>query len=570
MCRYAAFASFVLLFAWGCGDAAENAGGAGGGGGTGSGGSATGGNGVPSVPCEQVFIVDLNQDELMRSDCASEPTRESIASCLAGEIENAFPAACTDAFDVFVPGTAAEHGAWKQFNAMFSRDTGRGYLSLQYEDAAVVEGLFNVFDTAKYDQGVIDARTTLGWLLYTLQTRFTDDIRVFGHSKGSHAVALVADDPEFSDIEFYAFAQPGRTSTDISSRDDIRAGKRGRPGYIEKLSDNLVGITWSNDEVQWYRGNGYNGTELPEKWSYPGDIWQDTHDGGNPFSFRIDHHNNYGGTFTDGLPGNNWRIGEGSDGDLYPYCATGNSFFGDKPECEKQDVYYVPYFWGDDECRQMSLDIMETGAVGASHFIGHSGPRASGCTEDVRTINASYELRYRFNIGDLNDGDCRFNVEIFLGGRGDRPDGGRFDIATTQVANTGWRTKTGDIRVPPHMTIRLTATMSDLTGGDPFSDCGGLSPAQSEAYIETLKLTFTHPGTGRTVERTIIGLKEGSTAFPWPVTLDRQNNVAWWEDEPDQDELHIYYAPTYDSLMIKGDTDGGVRGRFYKRVHLLD
>ena len=120
------------------------------------------------------------------------------------------------------------------------------------------------------------------------------------------------------------------------------------------------------------------------------------------------------------------------------------------------------------------------------------------------------------------------------------------------------------------MTIRLTATMSDLTGGDPFSDCGGLSPAQSEAYIETLKLTFTHPGTGRTVERTIIGLKEGSTAFPWPVTLDRQNNVAWWEDEPDQDELHIYYAPTYDSLMIKGDTDGGVRGRFYKRVHLLD
>ena len=48
-------------------------------GGTGSGGSATGGIGAPSVPCQQVFIVDLNQDELVRYDCASEPTRESIA-----------------------------------------------------------------------------------------------------------------------------------------------------------------------------------------------------------------------------------------------------------------------------------------------------------------------------------------------------------------------------------------------------------------------------------------------------------------------------------------------------------
>ena len=33
--------------------------------------------------------------------------------------------------------------------------------------------------------------------------------------------ALEPDDPQFSDIEFYAFAQPGRTSTDISSRDSM-------------------------------------------------------------------------------------------------------------------------------------------------------------------------------------------------------------------------------------------------------------------------------------------------------------------------------------------------------------
>lgn len=225
MSRQTGFALLVLSLAAGCGDSAQNAGGAGA---TGGDGGGTGGTGGSSVPCEQVFIVDLNQDELMRSDCASEPTRESIASCLAGEIENAFPAACTEAFDVFVPGTAAEHGAWKQFNAMFSRDTGRGYLSLQYEDAAIVEGLFNTFDAAKYDQGVIDARTTLGWLLYTLQTRFTDDIRVFGHSKGSHAVALVADDPEFSDIEFYAFAQPGEPRR--TSRVGMRSSRAGAGG----------------------------------------------------------------------------------------------------------------------------------------------------------------------------------------------------------------------------------------------------------------------------------------------------------------------------------------------------
>jgi hypothetical protein len=33
----------------------------------------------------------------------------------------------------------------------------------------------------------------------------------------------------------------------------------------------------------------------------------------------------------------------------------------------------------------------------------------------------------------------------------------------------------------------------------------------------------------------------------------------------------LYYAPApFESLMVKGDTDGGVRGRFYKWVDLLD
>lgn len=35
-------------------------------------------------------------------------------------------------------------------------------------------------------------------------------------------------------------------------------------------------------------------------------------------------------------------------------------------------------------------------------------------------------------------------------------------------------------------------------------------------------------------------------------------------------EADIYYAPTRNAIMIKSDADGGVRGTFYKRLHLLD
>jgi hypothetical protein len=207
----------------GCGDS-----GAGSGGDSGAGGDGGTDGRIPAGVCAQVFIVDLSQDGGSGNSCAKLASRESIADCVALEIENALPEACTKSFDVFVPGTAAEHGAWKQFNAMFSRDTGRGYLSLQYRDSSVVEGLANVFDSASYDQGVVDATTALDLLLYTLKTRFSDDdVRVFGHSKGSHAVSLVADDAEFANMRFFGFAQPGRTSVDISSRDDIGAGKRG-------------------------------------------------------------------------------------------------------------------------------------------------------------------------------------------------------------------------------------------------------------------------------------------------------------------------------------------------------
>jgi|GEM_PF-5090811 len=50
--------------------------------------------------------------------------------------------------------------------------------SVLMSDAAFVLSatMSDTFDSTSYDQGVIDASTTLGWLLYTLQTRFTDNL----------------------------------------------------------------------------------------------------------------------------------------------------------------------------------------------------------------------------------------------------------------------------------------------------------------------------------------------------------------------------------------------------------
>lgn len=565
---------FVNAALGGCGDSSEmSTRGPGGGLGEGGGGGMqSGGAGgepiIEAVPCEDVLIVNLNPDPDDAGSCAGGSTIEDVADCIAEEIDEAFELGCQQSFDVFVPGTAAEYGAWKQFNSMFSRDTGRGYLSLQYASAAGAETIENTFDAAQYDKGVIDATSSLTLLLYALQNRFVgSDVRIFGHSKGSHAVSLVSDFPEFAAMQFYAFAQPGRTETDISERNDIAAGKRGRPGRIEKLSANLVGITWENDEVRYYRGSGTNGLPIPERWSYPGYISQNTYDGGNPFSFRIDHHNNYGGSYLDGVSSNEWRAGQGTTKPNYPYCATGNSLFGSYAECEKQLVAYVPYFWANEDCRELAFDLMANGDVDDSHYIGQSGPRDRGCTEDNSTLEAEYVMVYRINNGDLNDDDCRIDLEVGFEGLDNRTDGGSISVRTSVNEDTGWLIDQGTVRVPVHMRVRMTMRITDTSGG--IRDCGGLSVAQTESYIQTLRLNFTHPEQGVRIDRTVIGLEEGGTATPFPASLARQNNVAWYEDINNVD-ADIHYAPTRNAIMIKSDTDGGVRGTFYKRLHLLD
>lgn len=521
---------------------------------------------IQQEPCDDVLIVNLSRDLRSDNSCAMAGTREAVADCVETSIRNTLPSSCTSSFDVYVPGTAQEHGAWKQFNAMFSEDTGRGYLSLQYQDDISVEGTNG--DALLYDPGVIDAFESLDSLLYTLKTRFqTNDVRVFGHSKGSHAVALKADDHEFQNMEFYAFAQPGRTAIDISSRSDIRAARLGTVGNIHKLSNNLIGITWKNDEVQYYHG-GTTGLLLPEKWGFPGFIWQDTI-GGTLAPFRIDHHNNYGGRYIDGLSNNDWRLGQGSRSDNYPYCATGNKqAMKDVSECVKQDVSFTPYFWGEQACRDKAFSMMSNGAVGEKHYIGNSGPRGANCTEAGGTISVAYRLEYNMNLADTKD--CRYTMELTFQDLNGRNAGGSIKVTATD--DTGWVTKSGTVKVPAHMRIRWKASMDELPG---FGDCGHLTAA-SEGYIRSLRFTFTHPGTGRRITRTVIGNKEGSD-YPL-INLDMKNNVAWWNwNDPDdrRDTWDLFYAPRPSGggggvLMVKGDTDENRRGYFFKWVYLLD
>jgi hypothetical protein len=533
--------SFVLLA--GCGG--------GGGGGGSSSGDAPGtgpGDNPTAAACNEVFtpddiyIVDLSQDSTTGAACTVEFDREATASCVEERIRQAFShaSACLGAFDVFVPGTNQEDGNYQQFTRIVSDQPGRTYLSVQYTQKASV-----LDDAIQYDKSVAEASNALDDLLYTLKVHFnTTDVRVFGHSKGSEAVARVSTYPEHDELEFYAFAQAGRTPDSI----------RGEPGQIEKLNDNLVGITWQNDEVKFYLG-GNDGFQTPEIWGFPGYVNEGS-GGLSVAPLRLDHHNNYGGDYVK---------------EDYPYCATGNkSAMVATAECRKQDgVRYLPYFWGDEQCTSKAFEMMRDGYIGETYYIGYSGPRAEGCRDTVGTIAVDYELVYRINIADQDD--CRYNLDLSFDGLdfgANRADGGEINISRTR--DSGWIRRTGSMRIPLHMRVNVKASMDDVSGS--FSKCINYLNAQSESYIDKLVVSFDHPETGRDVTRTLIGNAEGIEYF-FPLKLADKNNVAWRKVSGSWD-LH-YGIPALDpthggALMIKGDTLDGKSGEFYKWVHLLD
>jgi len=203
------------------------------------------------------------------------------------------------------------------------------------------------------------------------------DVHVFGHSKGSHAVALTAMNgiENHKYAKYFAFGQPGRTAVRMNNYSPPTA--LGTPGYIEKLSENLVGITWENDEVQYFKGGEFfprSGLAVPETFGFPGIINDRSPNGTASLNSRIDHHKNYGGTF-------------------------------------ERDVQFYPYFWGNQDCIQSAFDVMNTGATptdgqpGERRHIGSSEPREN-CVYDRSTpplIPVTAELSYLVDLKDPAD-----------------------------------------------------------------------------------------------------------------------------------------------------------------------
>ncbi len=493
-----------------------------------------------SFNADDVYIIDLSPDSEAGGACGILGSNDDIASCVEEKIRAQFSEspACLSAFEVFVPGTNQEHGDYKQFTKIVSSTPGKTYLSLQY---AYESTPFD--DALEYDKGVDHAENALDHLLDALRSKFNAPaVRVYGHSKGSHAVAKLAQRSIHSDVQFFAFAQPGRTP----------ASYRGTPGYIEKLSDNLVALTWQNDEVKYYTG-GDNGKQFPEIWGFPGYVNEEG-GGRTVLPLRLDHHNNYGGDY------------QKKD---FPYCAAGNKIaMGSTSECRLQDgVRYVPYFWGDAECASTAYTMMEEASRGDKHYIGNSGPRAGNCKDTVSTVSASYTLKYSINIADQDD--CKYHMKLSFNGNDNgtnRSNGGSISLSSTR--DTYNRTKTGTVRIPYHMVLNWKASMEDVSGR--FSSCVNHLGAKSEGYIHSLKVRFNHPETGRSINRTLIGNSEG-IEYIWPSKLAGKNNVAWRKVRGSWD-LHFGLPPSYpaDALMIKGDTKGGVSGEFYKWVHLVD
>ena len=488
---------------------------------------------------EDVYIIDLSPDSEDGGACGVYSSRERVASCIEGKIRRKFADSpgCLGEFDVFVPGTNQENGDYKQFTSIVSSDPGRTYLSVQYSYEPT---LFD--DTIDYDKGVTDAGNALENLLYTLRTRFdSPTVRVFGHSKGSDPVARLSQRSQHRDVQFFAFAQAARTPSDL----------RGTPGYMEKLSANLVTMTWQNDEVKYYTG-GDKGLQFPEVWGFPGYVNQGG-GGQTVLPMRIDHHNNYGGSY------------QKRD---FPYCATGNKIAMGSRECRPRDgVRYLPYFWGDSECTMSAYDMMENGDVGDERYIGYSGPRSGGCRDFGATVTARYSLKYSINIADQDD--CKYHMELGFRGRtsGTRRDNGS-TIKWSSTRDTYNRTKTGTIQLPLHMTLNWKARMEDVSGR--FSKCINYAGAKSEGFIHSLTVSFRHPGTGQSVTRTLIGNQEG-IEYLWPLKLANKNNVAWRKSRGSWD-LHFGVPPAYpaDALMIKGTTKDKASGEFYKWVHLVD
>ena len=292
---------------------------------------------------------------------------------------------------ILVPGTGSEDGCAKQFRSIIRRlKDGDNVVSLNYHKDTVAEDIgltdFTSKNRRRYDWSVDLGVQALEKLL---AGSHADRILVFGHSKGAHIVAQVARNvenrPDSDHIRFWSFAQPQRVSWNKNNKHG--SGALGKRGYIVKSANNLVTVNWHNDEV-WY----INGTMgVANAWRYPGEVNEPGAPAGLHMN-RFDHHNNYGGHYTELS---------------CPYYPTGDDARYNDPDentqrrmaCNHRTVEFHPYFWGDPQC--FSLAMAAQAKDSFQHYIGTSGPRGVDC-RPLASMPVDIQVRFRHRYASGN------------------------------------------------------------------------------------------------------------------------------------------------------------------------
>ncbi len=529
------------------------------------------------------LVINLRADTLSNKSCLKQ---EDTQKCIRDRLREYYYAdpGCLNFMDIYVPGTGGEDGNYNQFNWMIKNDDTRAHVSVMYENATT-------WDSATYDTSVINGTESLTELIKAVEAEGTStptkSVRVFGHSKGSHIVAHVSTlyKSKAHWLQFWAFAQTGRTAVSLKKNsDNAYVGPLGTPGMIEKHNNNLVTLTWLNDEVALYTGKKHKGLMIPQAWEYPGYINDRRTNKGNVIENRIDHHDTYGGD-SDLIDDANEYEKNKKD---QVYLATGD----DSAYRGRKLRKFKPYFWGDADCRELAWQAMKVGTSeevfdenGQSKFpysIGPSGPRGSGCqpaaskevTVKVRYLLKRKHPRYRtgFRLIFENYSESGEGAEI-----------ARMSVPYANKTQTNWQDFEKKIRLPYNFTLRIDQAREDDGSGN------SSSKRNNTIHIAWVKVSgirdpAAHRRDGITSQYIIgpdsrysMGAFEGQ---------DHQKNLAganksgWKKHADDTSNWKIYKSrkkarlktnerKTYETLKLTGD-GGDTQEGFYKPVSLVD
>jgi len=528
------------------------------------------------------LVINLRADTKSEKSCLNQ---SNVQQCIRDELREYYQTnpACLNFMDIYVPGTGGEDGNYNQFNWMFKNDTTRAHVSIMYENATT-------WDSATYDTSIINGTQSLKELLKAVEAEGTNtpvrSVRVFGHSKGSHIVSHVSTlNQNKSWLKFWAYALPGRTAVSIKkNQSNAYTGPLGTPGKIEKHNNNLVTITWLNDEVQLYTGNNHKGMMVPQAWEYPGYINDRRTRRGNVIENRIDHHDTYGGD-SDLIDSSNKYEKNSKD---QKYLATGDdsAYRGTKLKSFK------PYFWGDADCRELAWQAMNVGTneevfdtAGNSQFpydIGPSGPRGSGCQPSA---GDDVYVKIRYLLIRKNKGyKTSFNL-IFeeYSETGEGAEITRFSLPHSNKTQKDWQDFQQKIRLPYNFTIRIDPKKRLV------KESKKNSKRNNTIHIAWVQVSgISNPASHRNDgidSQYIIGpnSRKSMGAFEGQ---DHQKNLAganksgWKKHRNDTSNWKIYKSRkkartqnnerlSYETLKITGDGNGSQEG-FYKPVSLVD